>query len=139
MLGRYDEAEAALRQAITAYRKAKDTHGEAIALTVRINRYTKQGDHRRALQATHEARTFAERHGFARNLILLLIEEGHVQLRLGDAGEGSGQIRAARSAMRSPRATVTPSFTRTTASGRLTQHSVRTTRPSSSWGPRATT
>jgi transcriptional regulator with XRE-family HTH domain len=87
-MGQPDESERTLERAITEYRAAGDTFGEAQAFGVRVRLCFDRGEPAAALVAAREAREHAKRHGYERLVVQRTIDEGRALFESGRREEG---------------------------------------------------
>ncbi len=87
-LGQFAEGRAELGRARMAYRAAKDTHGEGLALGVLVRLAVDRGALDAALVAAREAHAFATKHGHDRLRIMRRIDEGRILIALKETQAG---------------------------------------------------
>jgi len=94
--GKLRAAEARLVKALTAYRKVKDTYGEARARLLRVRLAEERSDTAEGLRLAQEARDFAARHGHLALAGMALVRRGHLYVH---AGKNVLAVRALRTAL----------------------------------------
>jgi tetratricopeptide (TPR) repeat protein len=92
-VGDFDAAAMAFKTAIAAYRRARDTFGEALALAVRVRLEEHRGDWPAMLRVARAARSVSRRRGFKRLEAFRGLGEARALLKLDRAAEALGVLR----------------------------------------------
>ncbi len=92
-LGQFADAKTALAEAVSAYRRAKDSFGEASAEGVRLRVLRERGDWQAMLRAARAARALCTRRGFSRLTAIRGLDEARALRELGRLPEARDVLR----------------------------------------------
>ncbi|UCF69382.1 MAG: helix-turn-helix domain-containing protein [Acidobacteriota bacterium] len=86
--GELDEALRLIDEALEHYRRAEDVRGEAPAIGAKVSILERRGEARAALRLARAGLALAEKHGFENLRLHRMLDEGRLQLALGDREAG---------------------------------------------------